>query len=367
MKQIFKRAAAVVGTAALVMAAGCTSESASPKAELEKAMASLSAAKSYTFNTTATFKELSMPQAAANEGGQGQTGSLAPGSIGDMLNGLKLTMDGVYQKDPMRTDANIKLTMPGNPSVELTLPMIMTGDKLYVQIPAIPGIQVPQELVGKYVMLDTAKMAQEQGQPAQMLDPSIQQRLMMDAGAAFIKPFDEKTYFKSLKAEDAGVPADLKPDSVVQFGIDSSNGEQAITTAVEQALPAVLDVVLSNEAYLKALGLDKAKVEEQKKQLADNKSELSAKLKQELKLNEVKIISAIKDGKLAYQSLDANIEYSGSAEGSGPVKLVMNNVTAYSKVDEAAAFTQEIPKDAVSVEELISKISMNLGTALPQS
>ncbi|OXM14609.1 hypothetical protein [Paenibacillus herberti] len=350
----WKQAAVVLSTAALLTVAGCTGNDASPKAELEQAMASLSAAKSYTFNTTAEFKQLQLPNA-----GQ-QPPSMDAAGVASLMNGLKLTMDGVYQKEPMRTDANVKLTLPGN--LELTLPMIMTSEKIYIQVPSLPTI-IPKELVGKYVVLDMAKLAAEQGQAAKALDPSLQQRLVLEAGAAFIKPFDEKTYFKSLKADEAGLPADLKPDSVVQFLLDSSNKDQAITTAVEQAIPAVLDVLLGNEAYLNAVGLDKAKAEENKKQLAEGQSELSKKVKQQLKLNQFKLIGAVKDGKLAYQNVDANVEYS-DPQGKGNLKLVMNNATTYSKMDEAAAFTQEIPTDAISVEELMKQINGDVGMSM---
>ena len=200
------------------------------------------------------------------------------------------------------------------------------------------------------MVIDNAKLAEEQGSAAQALDPTVQQRLLLEAGAAFIKPFEEKTYFKSLKAQDVeGLPAGLDSASFVQFQVDASNAAGAMDTVVQQALPAVLDVLMSNEAYLKAFNLDQAKAEDNKKQLADNQSEVSKKLKQQLKLGQIQLIGGIKGGKLAYQSLDTDVEYSG---GKSPLKLKLHADTAYSKLGEKPASSTEIPTDAIPVEQL---------------
>ncbi|KKC48452.1 hypothetical protein VE23_17345 [Paenibacillus sp. D9] len=338
----WKQTLAVLSAAALVAAAGC-SKSPSPKAELESALASIAAASSYAFHSTVNFDDLQLPS--------GQAAGAATGEAASLLKGMNITMDGVYQKDPMRTDANVQLALPGNPQMNLTLPIIMTGSKLYVKVPSIPALPATAQLADKYVVIDTDKLAEEQGEQAAALDPAVQQKLMLEAGAAFIKPFEEKTYFKSLKAKDVqGLPEGLEPDSVSQFLIDSSNAEDAKATAAQKAIPAVLDVVLGNEQYLKALGMDKAEAEDSKKQLQDPQSELSKKLKEQLKLSEVKVLGAVKDGKMAYESVDANIEYAGGK--SGPLKLVMHFTTSYSKVGEKAAFTGAIPTDAIPVEQL---------------
>ncbi|QJC50252.1 hypothetical protein HGI30_00620 [Paenibacillus albicereus] len=350
-----KLAAAGLGAAALLAAAGCTGEDASPKAELEQALAQLSAAKSYAFQSTATFKELQLPKPAADEAEKTEGQPDLSALMAELTKGMTIQMDGIYQREPMRTDANVKLTLPSAP-MELTLPMIMTGDKVYLQVPDL----IPTELAGKYVVIDSKKLAQEKGEPMQQLDPSVQQRLLLEAGAAFMKPFEEKTYFKSLKPDEANLPQGVEADSIVQFQADGAAGDQAMALVAEQALPAVLDVVLANEAYLQALGLDKAEAEASRKELADPNSELSKQLREQLKLEQVKLIGAIKDGKLAYQSMDLNAAYT-DPQGADSFKAVLSGTTTYSKLDEPAAFTQEIPADA----QPIGTLAEALGAAAP--
>ncbi|WP_339279155.1 hypothetical protein NYE40_00615 [Paenibacillus sp. FSL W8-1187] len=355
MTRPLKLAAAGLGAAALLAVAGCTGEEASPKAELEQALAGLSAAGSYAFQSTATFKELQLPQPAADEPAKPEGQPDLSGLMAELAKGMTIQMDGIYQREPMRTDATVKLTLPSAP-MELTLPMIMTGDKVYIQVPDL----IPSELAGKYVVIDADKLASEKGEPMQKLDPSVQQRLMLEAGAAFMKPFEEKTYFKSLKPEEANLPQGLEADSIVQFQADGASGEQAMAVVAEQALPAVLDVVLANEAYLQALGLDRAEAEASRKELADPNSELFKQLREQLKLEQVKLIGAIKDGKLAYQSLDLNVSYT-DPRGAASFKAVLSSATTYSKLNEPAAFTQEIPADAQPVD----KLAEALGAAAP--
>ena len=126
----WQQAAAVMTVAALLTAAGCSMDSSSPKLQLEAALADLATETSYSFQSNIDLRDLNVPGAQGAEAGQ----------VAELLKSMKISMDGSYRQDLMRTDANVKLVLPGTSEAALTLPIIRTADKVYIKIPLLPGL-----------------------------------------------------------------------------------------------------------------------------------------------------------------------------------------------------------------------------------
>lgn len=350
MKKVQKIAVLLLAVI-LVVIAGCSSGK-PPKAALQSAMTKISEADSYALKMSFGLDELEIPQDAAIEGDMAATAAIV-----GMLKDAAITVDAVYQKNPMRTDMNMQIVIPGDMEMKLTVPMIMTEETLYVKVPQIPMLPLPETITGKFIKIDLKELAEQQG--AADIDVEAQQKLGKELGEVLLKHFDEKTYFSQPKAEDAGLPADYKADQVVAFEINESNYPQTVDTIVNKALPEVLDVLLKNEATLKTLTLEKADIEKFKTDLEANKAEILDTLKNNVKINTLKATAAISDGYLSYQAGKLNFEASDEASGQ-KVKLGMHFDVIYSDINKKPTF-EEIPADAITLDELTQMFQLPTG------
>lgn len=335
----------------LIVIAGCSSGK-PPKEALTAAMAKNAEANSYKLKMSLGLDELVIPQNA-----EVQAEAAAAAAMVGMLKGAAINIDAVYKKDPMRMDMNVEIVIPGDMEMKLTVPMIMTQDLLYVKIPQTPMLPLPETVTGKYIKIDLKELAAQQG--GAEIDMAEQQKLGKELGEALLKHFDERTYFSEPKAEDAGLPAKLKADQIVAVEVNESNYAQTVDTVVEKVLPEIIDLLLNNEAYLKSLQLQKADIEKFKSELEANKAEMLNVLKNDVKVNQLKLTGAIKDGYLVYQAGQVNIEAKDKATGQ-QVSLGLHFDANITDIDKEVTF-EELPADALSLDELTKMFELPAG------
>ncbi|WP_054025856.1 hypothetical protein [Bacillus sp. FJAT-28004] len=336
----------------LVVIAGCSSAK-PPKEALQAAMTKITKADSYAVKMSFGLDELEVPQPATLEGNAAATAAIV-----GMIKDATITVDAVYKKNPMRTDMNMQIVVPGDMEMKLTVPMIMTEETLYVKIPQIPMLPLPETITDKFIKIDLKELAEKEG--TAKLDLAAQQKLGKELGEVVLKHFDEKTYFSQPKADEAGLPAGLKADQIIAFEINESNYPKTVETIVNQVLPEVLNVLLANEASLKSLQLEKADIEKLKTDLETNKAELLDTLKNDVKVNSLKATGAISDGYLSYQAGKVSIEASDKESGQ-KMKLGLHYDVTYSEINKDAKFEGEIPTDAITLDELTQMFQLPVG------
>ncbi|OMF29053.1 hypothetical protein BK133_18065 [Paenibacillus sp. FSL H8-0548] len=350
MKKV-QKIAVILLAVIIVVIAGCSSAK-PPKEALQAAMTKITEADSYAVKMSLGLDELEIPQDAAMQGDLAATAAIV-----GMIKDATITVDAVYQKEPMRTDLNMNIVIPGDMEMKLTVPMIFTDQILYIKVPQIPMLPLPETITGKYIKIDLKELAEQQG--AAGLDLTTQQKLGQEIGEVLLKNFDEKTYFSELKASEAGLPADLKADQVVAFEINEGNYPQTVETVVNEVLPAVLDILLKNEASLQSLQLEKADIEQLKTDLETNKEEILNTLKNDIKVNTLKFTGAISDGYLSYQAGKLNFEASDEASGQ-KMKLGLHYDVIYSDIGKEPKF-EEIPTDVITIDELTQMFQLPTG------
>lgn len=351
MKKVQKIAVLLLAVI-LVVIAGCSSVK-PPKEALQAAMTKINEADSYAVKMSFGLDELEIPQDAAV-----QADAAAAAAIVSMIKDATITVDAVYRKDPLRTDMNMVIILPGDMEMKLTVPMIMTEETLYMKIPQIPMLPLPETITGKFIKIDLKELTGQQG--AAEIDIASQQKLGKELGEVLLKHFDEKTYFSEPKAEDAGLPADLKADQVVAFEINESNYPQTVETVINKVLPEVLGTLLANEESIKSLQLDKADIEKFKTDLEANKADILDMLKNDVKVNMLKVTAAIQDGYLSYQEGKVNVEATDKDSGQ-KMKLGLHYDVSYSDFNKAPTFENEIPTDAITLDELTQMFQMPVG------
>lgn len=350
MKKV-QKVAVIFLAVILVIIAGCSSAK-PPKEALQSAMLKIGQANSYSIKMTLGLNELEIPPSITEQSSAAQTAAMA-----GLLKDATITVDAIYQKNPMRTDMNMEIVLPGDMEMKLKIPMIMTEDTLYVKVPEIPMLPLPGTITGKYIKIDLKELAAQQG--SSDINLEAQQKLGKDLGQVLLKHFDEKTYFSDIKAADAGLPADLKADQVIVFEINEGNYAKTVETVINKVIPEIIDVLLKNEDSLKAMQLGKSDVEKWKTELDMNKAEMLKTLQNDVKIMTLKITGAISDGYLVYQDSKVNVEATDKDSGQ-KMKLGLDVNAIYSDINKKMEFP-EIPSDAITLDEIMKQFQLPAG------
>ncbi|MBH5320500.1 hypothetical protein I6N90_22155 [Paenibacillus sp. GSMTC-2017] len=350
MKQLSRFALIVMMITAVVIS-GCSGAT-PPKQALQAAILKTMDAESYKLSTTIQINELDLPVATEAKG-------FSIGSFAGILKDATIKVDAHYSKKSVRTDMNAEIVLPGMMDMKLTVPMIMQENLLYVKLPVLPLLQLPESVVGKYVVVDLDKLATDQGtnSPASFAEL---QKFIKEFSVAGLKHFDEKTYFSKVKAADAQLIEGLKVDQVVTFAINDKNYAGTVELLVNKVLPELLDIVLANEASHQVLQVEKAELEKLKADWDTDKTELLNVLQNDLKIHTLELTGAIKDKYLVYQNGKVNMEVTNKE--SGLINKVGFSFSGhYTELNKDVKFEQEIPKEVLTWEQVKVLLSSPVG------
>lgn len=344
-----QRFAVVSMLGSLLVAAGCSSSS-SPKETIVDALSKEMT--SYAFNGTVGFDNVEIPAGAAAD----EAEALGVSTVAGMLKGAKMTFDGQYDKDAKRIDVTLKLewTAEGT-ATTVEVPIIATEEKVYVKVPNLPFLPLPEELTKNYLEFDMKELAEQSGVDAADLnffaDNEKYVKLGKDIVNTIVTPFEEKDYFFAPKADEVqGLPEGAKYDDLVQFKITDETFEPALEVIVNKVAPAIIDLLSKEEDYLKQLDLTKEDLETAKKELADNGSEAIKEAKKAVKINELALTGGVNDGFMEFQGVDINIDI--TTEGSDAANIDLYVRSEYKDINKKQTFEQEIPTETTTLEEL---------------
>ncbi|AFH65633.1 DUF6612 family protein [Paenibacillus caseinilyticus] len=339
----------LLGTSLLV--SGCGKEL-PPKQALETAYANASNMKSTDFDLSMSMS-LDMPQDVLdNDPGMA--------AVANMLKNFEVKAKGTYQMDPMQAEMTVEAQLKGDMQMNISLPLVMTQEKMWVKVPNIPMLPIPKDVVGKFIELDMKELSEQSGGTFNTDAANIQkqQQLGQELMKVVVTSFDENTFLSKLDAKAYKLADQSQPKQVVKFAVTNENLEAAVNTVIEKVAPQVLDL-LASDKYAGVAQLTKEEVEEAKKELAaQDKSELKQgldEMKKELQINELSVITGIdKKDFPALMELNADI---GFTQDNQPIKAGIKATTTYSRINEPAEFKLGIPKDTITLEELESKMN----------
>jgi len=319
-----------------------------PKEALQKAWAASMEMKSFTFDGSLAIDELELPPSAQNEAVLPYLG---------MIENTSLSIRGAYTRDPLKLEAILKLTIPGDLAVSFEVPLIWANDKVYAKIPAIPMLPLG-DAAGKFVEIDPAGLAEGEGAALPAFNVEVQRKLAGEALGIVFSHLDEEHFFREVKKEDVpGLPGDLKADRFIKFSIAQDNFDAFMQAFAENIMPEIIDLLLASEDYRSELQLTEEELKRAKEELAAKdpeslRNELEA-LKQNLTVHEISVTSAIKGDKLVYQKLKASFE---AAEDGETTKIGFSFDIRYDNINKDVKFEHEIPEDALTMEELLQSL-----------
>ena len=356
----FLKSGMIAALSLLVVFTTSCSTSKPPKEAMVSALVKLQEAKSLKFTGDFAFDDIVIPQSTLND----ESASAVTTTIIPLLKGASIKIHGAMQQEPQRAEFVMDIAFGSEDmKFNLSVPFIITKDKVWLKVPQIPGVPLPETIAGKFVEIDINKLKEEQKDTTTLLNAESAKKLGQDMVKTVLDNFDEKTYFSEPKAEDVkGLPEGYKGDKFVRFSINQQNFDQTITTVIDKVAPQIIDLLLKNEDYLKALQLKKEDLEAAKKDLADKKEgETQAavdELKKNLKINELSITGGIEDDYMTYQDMRVNLDLT---DPKNPMKLAAHFSMSFTDINNPVKFEYELPKDAVPVEQLQDMFGLSSG------
>lgn len=342
--------------AAVLALSGCTKDQ-SPKDALQASMSKSADMTSFNFKGSMTIEDFNFPddEMSASE----------MAAVANLLKSAELSWTGAYRADPMLAEVNLQLALKGDLAITFNVPMVMTEKKIWIKIPNIPMLPIPETIVNKFVEVDLEKLAEETGEPLPKIDMKQSQQFSNDVSGIVFKHVEEGQYLSDIAVKDAGLPADVDAKQVVQFRVDQTQLEPFINTVIQNIAPEVIDLLSKNQEYRDMLQLTQEDLDEAKKLLDDtSKGDIAdglEEMKKELKSFELVAKTGI-DKKEFPVYTDAKISASIESEeltGSFAIKLVSQTTG----INEEPKFEIGEPKaeEIVPMEELEAELGGMFG------
>jgi hypothetical protein len=354
-------AAALLLTAAVILP-GCASKQEAPKEALKSAATKATAMSSYEMKSKFSINDLTIETADAES-------AAMTTQVLSMLKNADITIDGVYQADPMQTELTMVLNLKGDMSMSFNVPMVMTTEKLYVKVPSIPFFPIPETIVNKFVEVDLKALAEQEGAEfnPSSLDTQKMQKFSNEVMDTVLAEYDEGKYFNELSPKEANLPEGVEAKQVVQFQVTNDNVKEAITIFVNNALPKIIDIV-SKEEYKDMLQINDADLAKAKEEITSSETRTEfdkslADLDKYLTINKFHYNTAInKDGFPVYQDLLMDIKVNDPEDGTN-VAFSVNGTGQYDKINEKPEFKIGIPQgdDVITMDQLEEQFG-SLGT-----
>lgn len=340
----------------VLVLSGCNSKDQSPKDALQSSLTASGELNSYTFKGNLKLEELNISSAE-------MTGEDAMAF--NMFKNAELSWTGAYKKDPMLAEVILKLELKGDLAINITLPIVVSEKKLWVKVPNIPMLPIPEELVGKFLELDMEELAEETGQEIPSVDPKLSQDFVKDLVEILFKHIEADDYLSDVKAKDVGIPSDVDVKQVVQLNVDKSKIEPLLKTTIEKIAPEVLDLFEKNEKYRDLIGMTAEDIASSRESLKEaNTSDLEADLKEmNEQLKKLEIVSNIGINKKDYPvytdaKITAAFDFEGDS-GSFAIKIV----SQLDNVNEDVKFEVGEPQasDVIPFDEAFGDLGMLMG------
>jgi len=353
---LFKRKsfAALIGlmVSLMLVVSGCSS-SESAQESLQKAFTKSADIRSYELSGSVKLQDLNLPPEVLQEEG-------AAGALG-LLKNTELSWTGAYRADPMLMELSLKIATGGDLAMSFQIPIVMNSEKMWIKIPNIPMLGLPEDLVGKFVELDLKKLAEQQGTEwlAPSPDPDTAVKLLNDIYGIVFKHIDEKQILSEPKPEDVGIPKDMAK-RVVQLHVTKEQIEPFLNTLVKDIAPEVIELLSQHEEYRQMLQLEPKDLDEAKRQLSETKDQdikdAMTEFNKSVKDLEVTANVGIdKDGYASYDDLTVKVGIEDDGQsGSGAIKIV----SGMSNINGSVHFENGEPKadQIIPMDELQSKL-----------
>lgn len=326
---------------------GCGGEDTPPKEALMNAVEQSMDMESYHYDATFTMG-MEFPE----------TTSLSSDMVmaEDLLNHSEININGTFLKESNSHQLDVNLALAGDFSMNINIPITILDDKMWVKVPSIPLLQLPDEIINKYVELDMNELEEQFGELQDMNEQAIDEEQMHELSSQILdimfSHFDEDVYFANINASDAGLPDSIQSDQIVQFEMTNSSLQDGMVTFFEDVLPEIFDLLEQQNG----LGLAEHEIQEARQGLNESQEELDSfvqSMEDSINIHDFKVISSLDNNSyLTYQTFDFDLSFNDPDIEIDRFALHMSyELTDINNVDTQINAPAE--EDTISLEELM--------------
>ncbi|MDF2535199.1 MAG: hypothetical protein K0R18_1358 [Bacillales bacterium] len=326
----------------------------SPKQTLKTGFAKTEDVKSYTFNSELIL-HLDLPQSVIAT-------DPTIGAYYQSLKDVKVLLNGTYEKSEERLEMTLSAELKGDISMTLNVPIIVKGEKAWIKVPNTPFLPLPEQMIGKYVSFDVNEFSKQNDikETEKSKRDDAAKEFSEEIAALFLKEYDEKTYFKVLKKDEADIPDKTDIDEIVRISVNDKNLESFALTTIEKVAPKAIELY---EKFLKDasisntedMGLKETK-EEIAKMKPDNVKKGIAEFHEEGKLDYFNVDFGINDEKyIIFERVDTLVQVKDTTNNSWS-KVGVKATQSISNINKDVKFKYGIPdsKDTITLQELLT-------------
>lgn len=270
----------------------------------------------------------------------------------NILNNLELSAHGKYDQKIERFEMILSATLDGDMKVTIDIPVIFVDNKLYVKVPNIPLFPIPEQIVGKYIELDSEVLEDESLMDQNLnLDIEVMQSLVLEILEVLLEDFGDSDFITELEGED--VPSAMeKIKHAIQLKVTDSTLEELVKTLIETTMPKILNILTKDE-YVKAFDFDVREIEEVKSELSSVEvDEAFDELRETFVLGEASLILGVdQDEYISHQ----NMVLSGTIKDEVNVSFELKLNTEFYDINEEQLFELAIPTDdeSLTIDQLV--------------
>lgn len=272
--------------------------------------------------------------------------------IAEMLNNIKIDISGVYQKTPMRMEANVDVTLSGEIQTKMSIPIVITEEKMWIKIPNSPLLPLPEEMAGKFVEFDLEELQALSGQPSGTIDTNLQTEFALAISNLFIDQF-ANGFFTTVGKDAIAIPSNINAKHVIKFELTKENLQPFISQLTKGFLPKYFELI-QDPKYLGTDGLSEEDKEIINKELASvNIDEIVKAVNEVVTINKFETFTVINQNDyLVYSLLNFDVNFAMDDETFG---LKLNIDQEKSNINGDVKFLIGTPtsNDIIPFEELM--------------
>lgn len=275
------------------------------------------------------------------------------GAITQLLGDIQVDISGSYQKDPMMMDMTVDVTLQGGMGT-ISMPLIMTEEKMWFKLPEALVGTLPEELDGKFIEFDLDELTELNGdlESGVQMDLDLQTKLAVALNELVVEHFADD-FYEFVEADAIAVPNGIDTKQVVKFELTNESIDEFVVTLLEDFLPEFFQL-LDDPEYAAAIGITQEEVKEVMAQmdlLVASKDLIVAEIKNTLDINTFEEYSVINtDDIIGYSLMNLDLDVTVEKETVG-FGLAFDQTR--SNINEKITITLPSSDEVITYDELL--------------
>ncbi len=336
MKRIIKMS--FISLMIMMLVVGC-SENVDPKTYVNDVVKQSEKKQSYSFEGSSKIK-MRYTGAVVDKG-------IGSNLLNDFLEDFTVKYEGVVSQEPEQMEVTLSMKSGGEHPYEVEMPLVVTDQDVYFQLPTMDSFQMPKSLEDTYIKVDAN---QDKGKDTQKKEEQFTS-LINDVTMIIIDHLEEDKYYEEIPATAVPAAEGVEIDQAIKVSLDNASITTFLQDSFEQIGLEILDLI--EQKYMDTLGISNPQMKVAKEAIEKTQEQLDkslANMDDFIQIDKLDMIYAADVNKfITYQGSDADITFKGK---DGDLRIVASTNTSYTNLNQEPQFKIGIPEDTLNWKEV---------------